>query len=324
MSHSTNNAQDESVSKVVEVAAAVLQRADGREFLLAQRPEGKVYAGYWEFPGGKVEPGETVYDALVRELQEEMGITITAATPWLVRRFVYPHATVRLTFFRVTAWSGEIAPLEHSDMAWQVAGAAPTVAPILPANDPIIKGLSLPDMMAITHAEGNGVEAELARLQTALDHGLRLIQIRDKGLSATIRAAFARQVLALAKPQGALVVINDDPAMAVALGADGVHLGSASLMAATARPAGLRWVGASCHSAAELAQAVALGLDYALLGAVLPTATHPGQPGLGWQNFGTRVADCELPVFALGGLQPEMLATAQQHRAHGIALMRGW
>ena len=96
-------------------------RADGSEFLLAQRPEGKVYAGYWEFPGGKVEPGETVREALVRELQEELGISVTACSPWLTRVFTYPHATVRLNFWRVTAWDGEIgitAPLEHSAVDW--------------------------------------------------------------------------------------------------------------------------------------------------------------------------------------------------------------
>ena len=83
------------MSEVIEVAAAVLLRADGSEFLLAQRPEGKVYAGYWEFPGGKVESGETVRAALVRELREELGIAVGACSPWLTRVFTYPHATVR-------------------------------------------------------------------------------------------------------------------------------------------------------------------------------------------------------------------------------------
>ncbi|HOI52671.1 MAG TPA: NUDIX domain-containing protein, partial [Azonexus sp.] len=118
------------MSDIVEVAAAVMLRAGGSEFLLAQRPEGKVYAGYWEFPGGKVEPGESVRDALVRELQEELGITVTACHPWLTRRHVYPHATVRLNFWQVTAWQGEIgitAPLEHSAVDWQRRGAAASV-----------------------------------------------------------------------------------------------------------------------------------------------------------------------------------------------------
>ena len=96
-------------SKIVEVAAAVLQHPDN-SFLLAQRPSDKIWAGYWEFPGGKIEPGETPHHALVRELREELGITVTTAYPWLTRVYTYPHATVRLNFFRVTAWSGELHP----------------------------------------------------------------------------------------------------------------------------------------------------------------------------------------------------------------------
>jgi 8-oxo-dGTP diphosphatase len=188
-------------------------RAEGREFLLAQRPEGKVYAGYWEFPGGKVEAGETVRQALIRELQEELGITVTACSPWLTRVFTYPHATVRLNFWRVTAWEGEIgitAPLEHSAFDWLPIGQPATVAPILPANDPILKALSLPTVMAITNAEAEGTERQLERLEEALENGLRLIQVRDKGWPPAQRLWFAETVTRLARSHGALVVINDD------------------------------------------------------------------------------------------------------------------
>lgn len=314
------------MSQIVEVAVAVMLRADGREFLLAQRPEGKVYAGYWEFPGGKVEPGETVRAALIRELQEELGITVTACSPWLTRQFTYPHATVRLNFWRVTSWEGEIgitAPLEHSAVEWQETGAAATVAPILPANDPILKALSLPTMMAITNAEQEGTERQLERLEEALSGGLRLIQIRDKGWPPAQRLWFAEAVCRLARGHGALVVINDDEAIARQVGADGVHLSAARLLACTQRP-DFAWVGASCHDAAEITRAGELGLDYALLGPVLATPTHPEASGLGWPEFARRLAGNTLPTLALGGMKPEMLADAQTHGAHGIALMRGW
>ena len=314
------------MSQIVEVAAAVMLRADGREFLLAQRPEGKVYAGYWEFPGGKVEPGETVRAALIRELQEELGITVTVCSPWLTRQFTYPHATVRLNFWRVTAWEGEIgitAPLEHSAVEWQETGAAATVAPILPANDPILKALSLPTMMAITNAEQEGTERQLERLEEALSGGLRLIQIRDKGWPPAQRLWFAEAVCRLARGHGALVVINDDEAIARQVGADGVHLSAARLLACTQRP-DFAWVGASCHDAAEITRAGELGLDYALLGPVLATPTHPEASGLGWPEFARQLAGNTLPTLALGGMKPEMLADAQTHGAHGIALMRGW
>lgn len=314
------------MTKIVEVAAAVMLRADGREFLLAQRPEGKVYAGYWEFPGGKVEPGESVRDALIRELQEELGITVTACSPWLTRIFTYPHATVRLNFWRVTAWDGEIgitAPLEHSAVEWQVTGQAATVTPILPANDPILKALSLPTTMAITNAEQEGTERQLERLEEALAAGLRLIQVRDKGWPQAQRLWFAEAVTRLARSHGALVVINDDEEIARRVGADGLHLSAVRLTACTQRP-DFAWVGASCHSAQEIAHAGQLDLDYALLGPVLPTPTHPEAAGLGWAEFSRQIAGNTLPVLALGGMEMAMLASAQDHGAHGIALMRGW
>lgn len=312
--------------KIVEVAAAVMLRADGSEFLLAQRPEGKVYAGYWEFPGGKVEPGETVRAALIRELHEELGITVTECAPWLTRQFTYPHATVRLNFWRVTAWTGEIgitAPLEHAAVDWMACGAAATVSPILPANAPILKALSLPTLMAITQGEAEGVERQLERLENALANGLRLVQVRDKGWPAAQRLWFAESVTRLCRRVDALVMINDDAEIARRVGADGLHLSAAGLAACTQRP-DFEWVGASCHDAAEIARAGELELDYALLGPVLPTPTHPEATGLGWAGFSEASRGNTLPVFALGGMQPEMLGMAQAQGAHGIALMRGW
>lgn len=314
------------MSKIVEVAAAVMLRADGREFLLAQRPEGKVYAGYWEFPGGKLEAGESVRQALVRELQEELGIEVSECAPWLTRQFTYPHATVRLHFWRVTAWGGEIgitAPLEHAAVAWQQCGVPATVSPVLPANDPILKALALPTRMAITRAAEDGVDNQLRQLEAALAEGLRLVQVRDKTLPAAVRAEFARAVLARAHACGAIVVVNDDAALARAIGADGLHLSAAGLAACGQRP-DFAWVGASCHNAGEIARAGELQLDYALLGPVLPTPSHPENPGLGWEAFSQALADTTLPVFALGGMCAELLATAQAHGAHGVALMRGW
>jgi 8-oxo-dGTP diphosphatase len=314
------------MSKIVEVAAAVMLRADGREFLLAQRPEGKVYAGYWEFPGGKVEPGETVRAALIRELYEELGITVTECAPWLTRQFTYPHATVRLNFWRVTAWTGEIgitAPLEHSAVDWMACGAAASVSPILPANDPILKALALPTTMAITMGEIDGVERQLERLEAALANGLRLIQVRDKGWPAAQRLWFAETVTRLAHEHGALVVINDSPEIARQVGADGLHLSASALATCRERP-DFTWVGASCHNTDEITRAGELGLDYALLGPVLPTLTHPEATGLGWAGFSQSIAGNTLPVFALGGMQPAMRDEAQRHGAHGIALMRSW
>ena len=136
--------------RLVPVAAAVITRGDGR-VLLAQRPSGKPYAGYWEFPGGKVEPGETPRAALTRELTEELGLTVRRAAPWLVQRFVYPHAHVELHFFRVHEWEGDPVGHDGQAFAWQMPGAF-DVAPLLPANTLVLRALTLPEVCGITMA----------------------------------------------------------------------------------------------------------------------------------------------------------------------------
>lgn len=315
--------------KVVEVAAAILLResADGNgrtEYLLARRPPGKVYAGYWEFPGGKLEAGETLRETLVRELQEELGITIEGAWPWLSCRFTYPHASVRLKFFRVTSWQGIIAPIEHDGFVWTKIGDTAQASPVLPANGPILRALELPAEYALTNAAEFGVAAELGHIRRALSGGLRLIQVRDKSLPPGERRQFARDVVALAADYpDAHVLINDDAELALAVGAHGIHLSSAQLQQIDQRPP-FAWAAASCHNEAELLRAAELGLDFAVLSPVLPTPSHPHAAGIGWSGFAEQIEQSSLPVFALGGIQTEMLSTARASGAHGIAQMRGW
>ena len=218
----------------VEVVAAVIERPDGR-FLLAQRPAGKVYAGYWEFPGGKVEPGEPLAAALARELHEELGIEVEIADPWIVRIYTYPHAKVRLNFFRVRAWHGEPHGKEQQQLAWQHASTL-DVAPLLPANAPVLRALQLPFEYAITHAGEIGEAQQLSALDERLAQGLRLIQVREKSMRAPALEHFAQSVLARARPHGARVLINSDIELALRLGADGVHLAAAQLARLERRP----------------------------------------------------------------------------------------
>ncbi len=306
-------------TKIVEVAAAVLQKPDGT-FLLAQRPKDKIWAGYWEFPGGKVEAGETARDALVRELREELGIEVETAYPWITRVFTYPHATVRLSFFRVTGWRGEMHPHEGQQFSWQHAADVP-VTPVLPANAPVLRALQLPTLYAISNADETGVEAFLARLQTRLDAGLQLIQLREKNMTNSELHELGMRVVKMAHDRGAKVLLNGDVALAHELGADGVHLTSTQLAGLAERPQ-LEWCGASCHTAQELRCAEALGCDFAVLSPVLPTQSHPGAAHLGWQGFAALAAGASIPVYALGGLNSDDMPCAWQHGAHGIALLR--
>lgn len=305
--------------KIVEAAAAVILQPDGR-FLLGRRPEGKPYAGYWEFPGGKIEPGETAAQALVRELHEELGIEADRYTPWITREFVYPHAHVRLHFFRVSGWHGEVRDIHHDALAWRTADKV-DVEPMLPANVAVLRGLTLPDFYAITHAGKIGVEAQLEKLERALAGGLRLLQIREPLLTVERREAFARAASRLAHAHGARVLVNGDLALARHVGADGVHLPSARLMQLEVRP-DLPLVAASCHNAPELARAATLELDFAVLGPLRETASHQSAAGLGWERCAQLLENVSLPVFALGGLRREDLDAAQQAGAHGIAAIR--
>ena len=307
-------------SLITEVVAAVLTQPDGR-VLLAQRPPGKVYAGYWEFPGGKVEPGESLEAALARELHEELGIVVTRTCRWITRVFEYPHATVRLNFFRVFEWQGEPHPHEGQVFSWQRPDAV-EVTPLLPANFPILKALSLPPVLGISHAESLGVDTFLARLDVALHNGLRLIQLRDKTLSEETRLQLARATVQHARPHGARVLVNGSLELARAADADGVHLDSSTAAKLKARP-NCPWVGVSCHDATELAHAAAIEADFALLSPVLPTLTHPGAASLGWGLFAKLAAASPIPVYGLGGLERIDVALAQSHGAHGVALLRG-
>lgn len=295
------------------MAAAVIQRADGA-FLLARRPAGKVYAGYWEFPGGKVEAGEAAERALVRELHEELGIDACTAFPWITRVFAYPHATVRLNFFRVTAWKGDPHPREDQAIAWQRSDAVPA-EPMLPANAPVLAALALPHEYAITDAQSRGSAPMLARIGERLATGLKLLQVRDKALPE--REDFARAVLQLARAQGAKVLINGGPDIA-----DGVHYTAAQLMRLAARPrAGL--AAASCHNAQELQRAMTLELDFAVLGPVKATPTHQGAATLGWEGFARIARGASIPVYAIGGLRRADLETAWRAGAHGVAMVSG-
>jgi len=298
---------------VVEVAAAVIQRADGA-FLLAQRPAGKVYAGYWEFPGGKVEAGEASEHALARELHEEIGIDACTAYPWITRVYAYPHATVRLNFFRVTAWKGDPHPKEEQAITWQHFGA-PLVEPMLPANAPVLAALALPHEYAITDAENRGRDPMLVKVRQRLAAGLKLVQVRDKDLPR--REEFARSVLRLAHRHGARVLLNGGPAIG-----DGVHYTAAQLMSLRERPQGIL-AAASCHDAAELERAMALELDFAVLGPVRPTASHPSARVLGWDGFARLARGASIPVYAIGGVQRTDLETAWRAGAHGVAMISG-
>ena len=271
------------VEPIVRVAAAVIVRPDG-QVLLAQRPNGKAYAGYWEFPGGKLEPGEAPRHALDRELREELGLAVRRAAPWIVQRYRYPHAHVELHFFRVFEWEGEPVGHDGQAFAWQTPGNF-GVEPLLPANTFVLGALLLPAVYGITMAGELGENAFLARARTALDGGLRLFQLREKDWPDDRQRALA----------GTLG----------RAGAPARREGAAERRCATRTRMGLRWraldVGSSwklrrrgppacscaatCHTRADIERAGARGLDFAVLGPYCAMRRIRALRTLGWNGF---------------------------------------
>ncbi|NJD06838.1 MAG: Nudix family hydrolase [Methylococcaceae bacterium] len=305
------------------VAAGVVVNGDG-EVLIARRDESLHQGGLWEFPGGKIEPGETVEQALRRELEEEVAITLERSGPLLRIHHAYPDRDVTLDVLRVEEFSGTPRGMQGQPVCWVPPGdLAKFEFPA--ANRAIVTAAQLPERYAILDLASLEHRGELAlQLQAFADAHITLLRARSKGLDAEAYRALALSVLEFGNNHGIRVLLDLAEDWAWGAGAAGVHLDSVQLRRCMARPVGRdRYFAASCHDLAELERAAALGADFALLSPVLPTETHPhGQP-LGWQRFGDLVDHVNLPVYALGGLRPHHLALARIHGGQGIAGIRG-
>ncbi len=298
----------------IHVACGVLVNAQG-EVLLAQRPEGKIAAGWWEFPGGKIEQGESALQALSRELQEELGVTVRQASPLIRFRHEYSNRVIVLDTWRVTAFEGEPEGCEGQALRWLAVDRFAEVTPLLPTVTPIERALCTPANYVFTPPD-----LPMAALIAGLPQLPRgaWLRLRQPALDAAHYQALAQALLPVAKAQGIKLLLDRDPAQAVALGAAGWHACSADLMRLSARPA-VPLAVASVHDAAQLSQALALGFDAAVLGPVLATSTHPGAATLGWSGFAAVRGDAAMPVIAIGGLDQGQLDAALQVNAQGVA-----
>lgn len=305
-------------AKVVEVAVGVVFAPDGR-VLLGSRPAGKPFSGYWEFPGGKIEAGESVAAALARELDEETGILIGTPLPWVTIEHVYPHAHVRLHFMRVRDWSGTPEGREGQQLRWfSVADAMP--APLLPAALPCLRWLGWPEVMGLSSAGSLGVDRFLERLGHAFGDDLGAIIVREPLFDVEQARSLTIEIAAMAKEHAARVMVSSRHGHATAEVAGGLHFTEGHLMTCDLRPS-LPHVGASVHSRASIDHAASLGLDYAMLGTVAASASHPEGPVLGWPGFAALALDAAVPIYAVGGLSRRDLRDATLSSAHGIALL---
>ncbi|HCL52973.1 Nudix family hydrolase [Pseudomonas fulva] len=309
--------------KRVHVVAAVIRGMDGR-ILIARRADTQHQGGLWEFPGGKVEPGESVEAALARELDEELGIQVTRSRPLIKVSHDYPDKHVLLEVREVEAFNGEPHGAEGQPLAWVVPRELPDHA-FPEANKPIVNAARLPDQYLIT-PDGLDVPDMLKGIQKAVASGIRLIQLRapdmydpkyrDVAVDAVGLCAGKAQLML----KGPLEWLGDFPSA-------GWHLTAAQLRkyADKGRPFPVqRWLAASCHTAEELALAQQMGVDFVTLSPVQRTESHPEAAPLGWEQAQHLIAGFDQPVYLLGGVGPADREQAWLAGAQGVAGIRAF
>jgi 8-oxo-dGTP diphosphatase len=311
--------------RLVEVVAGVITDTRGR-VLLARRTSNRDLAGLWEFPGGKREPGETPEAALSRELREELGIEVRIDGHVITVPQLYPDKRLRLDVRRVQRLSGVPRGLEGQALAWVPPHKLPCYA-MPPADIPVVAALLQPDRYAISAGLPDARVPDASWLQAldaTLATGVRRVQVRLPDSEQARRRSLVAASVERCQAAGAQLLLNADIALAREFGL-GLHLRASQLAVLQERPVLADGVplAASCHDAEELAHAARLGCDFAVLGPVKPTATHPEQPAIGWETFARLRETASLPIYALGGLGPADIEEARRHGAQGIAAIRG-
>ncbi len=308
-------------NQTVRIVLGVIRNVAG-EVLIAQRAATAHQGGLWEFPGGKCEAGESDAEALQRELQEEVGIVVQQQCPLIQIWHRYPDVHLVLQVQQVIAWEGEAVGREGQPLCWVLPPDLHHYA-MPAANQAIIRAVQLPDCYVITPPVCGNLTRWLAGLRQVLLNGYRLIQLRVTDLNQAEYTDLVQVATDLCQAAGAMLMLNTSATFAQQCHVQGLHLNSQRLWRYRERPAGLRWLAASCHSPADVQQAQAIGADFVVLSPVLPTLSHPQASPLGWRKFAQWVVSSQIPVYALGGMAAHDLPQARQMGAQGIAGIRG-
>ena len=312
-----------SSSDRIHVVAGVIRDEAGR-ILIAQRPMGGHLAGLWEFPGGKREAGESRWSALVRELDEELGIVAQTGRPLISVPFSYADKSIRLDVWQIDAYSGTAWSREGQALQWVADAACDAIA--MPAADrPVIRALRLPSTYLITpDLPPMPAAAVIEPIAHALRNGITLIQLRLPQWSREATLDLAMQLRVLTRAHKARLLLNSDIQLALDADLDGVHLPARIAASFNERPLPPeKWLAVSCHDADELAHAARIRADFAILSPVAQTTTHPGSAVLGWDRFRDLIADVAMPVYALGGMQRTDVTIARDAGAQGVAAISG-
>ncbi len=311
------------MSDTVHIAVAVIVN-QSNQVCISLRHKDAHQGGLWEFPGGKVEPGEDVEQALIREIKEELTIEIESFRPLITVTHAYSDKQVCLHVSKVLSYSGEAKGVEGQQVKWlDISQLSSHDFP--EANIPIVKALQLPDKYLIT---GGFTDHEnfISKLKSALNNNIKLVQLRLKKNSLqdiTQLQAIVEDVAQLCKQADAMLMLNLPTEFIDAIELEkiefaGFHVDSRRLKTLSQAPAG-RLFSTSCHNTEELNRALYLGADFVVLSPVQQTSSHPEMQALGWQQFSTMLADISIPVYALGGVSEKDMETAWSHGAQGIA-----
>lgn len=306
--------------KRIHVAVGVIIK-DGAVLVALRKPDAHM-GGFWEFPGGKVEPGESTPEALTRELSEELAITCTELSPLHCYTHTYPDRQVILDVWQVHAFAGEACGAEGQLIEWVSIGQLIELE-MLPANRPIVNAIRLPRRYGISEEPVGASEDFIQRCRETIDsRQLKCFQLRAKNLSFRQLISLSKALLEPCRELGSLLIVNGDPQIFDYVDVDGVHLSQRCLAEMTQPLTSRRkdkLLGLSCHSEEEIHQANSLNLDYLSISPVLKTTSHPEAKPLGWEKFEALSALSQSPVFALGGVSEENLFEARKRGAHGIA-----
>jgi 8-oxo-dGTP diphosphatase len=309
--------------RLIHVAVGVII-GEHKKILIAKRSVSAHQGGLWEFPGGKVEQSETLFNALRRELHEELAIDVIATEPLIKIRHDYGDKVVLLDVHKVTRFHGEPKGNEGQPIQWVNPDELHRYE-FPAANRPIISAINLPQRLLIT-GEFTTQNDFLTRVERTLHNGIQLVQLRLANAADTL--ALTGAVAQLCENNSARLVVNTSLNIFLQLAPRknmGLHLNSKNLLACNKRPLdGNILFSASCHNQFEIEHAQRIGIDFICLSPVLATKSHPEQPGMGWDAFSSLLEFSSLPTYALGGMKETDLAMAVQNGAQGIAAISEW
>ena len=305
------------MTQKLHVAVGVI-RNKKHQFLVSKRHENLHQGGLWEFPGGKVEANETAFEALHRELHEELNIDVRQAEPLIKISHQYTDENVLLDVWMVNEYEGLAASQQQQPLQWLSLSELSSFS-FPAANQAILKCLSLPPYYAITGNFENKNDY-FKKIQRCLNTGVKLIQLRYKGDDSRLLVELAEYSKKLCDEVDAKLLVNSNIGFLELCDVDGIHLNSKLLHQYSSRPISKdKILAASVHTKHDLLQAIKIDTDFVVVSPIFNTCSHPDAMTLGYDGLSELICDSTIPAYALGGMKKEMLLDAKNSGAYGVA-----